>query len=155
LTPPPAPRTVAKSGGRGVFPSSSSWPPFYTCRRESRRGGGMALSSQTRCNGFWYEEQITEELLLRMVFKKVGPHAAATSRGRTCPAQRPGLHARDSRTRAGGARGPLTGQVACTHPPFPRVARVGASPAQAAGPRVRCAVGACLRPCAHETAARR
>jgi spermidine synthase len=31
----------------------------------------MALSSNTRCNGFWYEEQVTDELLLRMVFKKV------------------------------------------------------------------------------------
>ena len=31
----------------------------------------MALSSDTRCNGFWYEEQVTEELLLKMVFKKV------------------------------------------------------------------------------------
>ena len=35
----------------------------------------MALQTSTRCNGFWYEEQVTEELLLRMVFKKV--HAAA------------------------------------------------------------------------------
>ena len=34
----------------------------------------MALSSSNRCNGFWYEEQITEELLLRMVFKKVRAH---------------------------------------------------------------------------------
>lgn len=31
----------------------------------------MALNANTRCNGFWYEEQVTEELLLRMVFKKV------------------------------------------------------------------------------------
>jgi hypothetical protein len=31
----------------------------------------MALQTNTRCNGFWYEEQVTEELLLRMVFKKV------------------------------------------------------------------------------------
>jgi hypothetical protein len=31
----------------------------------------MALSSNTRCNGFWYEEQVTEELLLKMAFKKV------------------------------------------------------------------------------------
>ena len=34
-------------------------------------GAAMALSSNTRCNGFWYEEQVTEELLLRMVFKKM------------------------------------------------------------------------------------
>jgi hypothetical protein len=31
----------------------------------------MALNASFRSNGFWYEEQITEELVLRMAFKQV------------------------------------------------------------------------------------
>ena len=44
----------------------------------------MALNASFRSNGFWYEEQITEELVLRMAFKQVRTNTTRPPRLSLC-----------------------------------------------------------------------